>query len=139
MVDQRPQTQLLHWQDLFFCSSRSLTRVRTGMEHCGSRSEREHPNKARVSRCSFLQELIEAPALQQGLPFVSINRVVMCEPASHASHNASHAIHASQGARHASHRFNVKFIENTGLPAIWYFENLDQQCHKTRFPLLSPA
>ena len=36
----------------FFCSSRSLTRVRTGMEHCGSRSEREHPNKARVSHSS---------------------------------------------------------------------------------------
>ena len=28
--------------------------------------------------------------------------------ASHASHTASHAIHASQGASHASHRFNVK-------------------------------
>ena len=79
MVDQRPQTQLLHRQDLFFCSSRSLTRVRTGMEHCGSRSEREHPNKARVSRCSFPQELIEAPALQQGFPFVSINSAVLNE------------------------------------------------------------
>ena len=79
VVDQRPQTQLLHWQDLFFCSSRSLTRVRTGMEHCGSRSEREHPNKARVSHCSFPQELIEAPALQQGLPFVSINSAVLNE------------------------------------------------------------
>lgn len=33
VVDQRPQTQLLHWQDLFFCTSRSLARVRTGMEH----------------------------------------------------------------------------------------------------------
>ena len=32
----------------------------------------------------------------------------MCEPASHASHTASHAIHPSQGASHASHRFNVK-------------------------------
>ena len=46
----RPQTQVLHWQDLFFCSCRSLTRVRTGMEHCESRSEREHPNEARVSQ-----------------------------------------------------------------------------------------
>ena len=27
--------------------------------------------------------------------------VLMCEPASHASHNASHASHASQGASHA--------------------------------------
>ena len=27
----------------------------------------------------------------------------MCEPASHASHNASHASHASQGVSHASH------------------------------------
>ena len=32
----------------------------------------------------------------------------MCEPASHASHNASHASHASLGASHASHHFNVK-------------------------------
>ena len=31
----------------------------------------------------------------------------MCEPASHASHNASHASHASQGA---SHRFNSKVL-----------------------------
>ena len=43
--------------------------------------------------------------------------VLMCEPASHASHDASHASHASQGASHASqsashasHRFNVKKI-----------------------------
>ena len=50
VVHQRPQTQVLHRQDLFFCSSRSLTRVRTGMEPCGRRSEREHPNKARVSQ-----------------------------------------------------------------------------------------
>ena len=49
------------------------------MEHCGSRSEREHPNKARVSHCSFPQELIEAPALQQGLAFVSINSAVLNE------------------------------------------------------------
>ena len=46
--------------------------------------------------------------------------LLMCEPASHASHNgvclmcepashiASHASHASQGASHSSHRFNVK-------------------------------
>ena len=31
--------------------------------------------------------------------------LLICEPASHASHNASHA---SQGASHASHHFNVK-------------------------------
>ena len=29
--------------------------------------------------------------------------LLMCEPASHASHNASHASHASQGVSHASH------------------------------------
>ena len=34
--------------------------------------------------------------------------LLICEPASHASHNASHASHASQGASHASHHFNVK-------------------------------
>ena len=31
--------------------------------------------------------------------------LLICEPASHVSHNASHA---SQGASHASHHFNVK-------------------------------
>ena len=44
------------------------------------------------------------------------SNVLMCEPASqashsasHASHNASHASHtASQGASHAIHRFNAK-------------------------------
>ena len=34
--------------------------------------------------------------------------LLICEPASHASHNASHASHASQGAGHASHHLNVK-------------------------------
>ena len=38
-----------------------------------------------------------------------LNRVLLiCEPASHASHHASHASHASQGASHASHGFNVR-------------------------------
>ena len=46
--DQNPQTQVLYWQDLFFCSCQSPTRLRTGMEHCGSSSERE----ARVSYCN---------------------------------------------------------------------------------------
>ena len=53
----------------FFCSFRSLTIVRTGMEHCGSRSEREHPIR--------LEYLIVA--LQQVLPFVSINSAVLNE------------------------------------------------------------
>ena len=46
------------------------------------------------------------------LPLVlgyAVDRVLLiCEPASHVSYNASHAIHASQGASHASHYFNMK-------------------------------
>ena len=80
VVDQRPQTQLLHWQDLFFLQLSISYKSANGngtLRKC--RSEREHPNKAGVSRCSFPQELIEAPALQQGLPFVSINSAILNE------------------------------------------------------------
>ena len=31
----------------------------------------------------------------------------MCEPASHASHNATHVSRVSQGASHVSHRFHI--------------------------------
>ena len=44
-------------QITFFCSSRSPTRMRTGLEHCRSKSESKHPNKARASYVSSHQVL----------------------------------------------------------------------------------
>ena len=49
MEDQRPQRHVLRWQDLFCSSFRSRTGVRTGLEHCRSRSESEHTNNAGIN------------------------------------------------------------------------------------------
>ena len=69
MVDQRPQTQVLHWQDLFSAALDLL-------EEC----EREC-NTAEVGVRENIQIRLEylIVALQHVLPFVSINSAVLNE------------------------------------------------------------
>ena len=69
MVDQRPETQVLHWQDLF---SAALVLL----QEC----EREW-NTAEVEERENIQIRLEylIVALQQVLPFVSINSAVLNE------------------------------------------------------------
>ena len=69
VVDQRPQTQVLHWQDLFSAALYLL-------QEC----EREW-NTAEVGVTENIQIRLEylIVALQQVLPFVSINSAVLNE------------------------------------------------------------